>query len=289
MSSGVAVEPTKRSSRQRKSTIRVFDDHVRAEIKRKRLESLEADNWHEDKRQAEEEEDDDYNPLDDASSGDGISASRHDRRLSSVLLPRGASDVRDVVPWCGAAMRVLAPHASLTLRALRPLRASRAEVAVDSSKRSSSKKKKKAKAKRDAWNAAQKCKSLQEILDEAEYHKYPSWVPNWASIAAAPSRYPPRHFCSVTGLAGKYKCPVTGDYLATLDAYTTHRETRLKGTRCTSLATPRPVAPHGRAVARSCVAPCACPDGRNCPPLPPQARARVRRALTHAALSRRCA
>ena len=66
-------------------------------------------------------------------------------------------------------------------------------------------------------------------MDEAEYHKYPSWVPNYASIAAAPSRYPPRRFCSVTGLAGKYKCPITGDYLATLDAYNTHRETRLKG------------------------------------------------------------
>ena len=36
--------------------------------------------------------------------------------------------------------------------------------------------------------------------------------------------------CSVTGLMGKYKCPVTGDYLATLEAYGTHRETRLKGT-----------------------------------------------------------
>lgn len=69
----------------------------------------------------------------------------------------------------------------------------------------------------------------QEILDEAEYHKYPSWVPNYSSIAAAPSRYPPRNFCSVTGLASKYKCPVTGDYLATLEAYETHRETRLKG------------------------------------------------------------
>ena len=99
-------------------------------------------------------------------------------------------------------------------------------VKVDGPKRGKSKKKPK---KKDAWNSTQKCKSLQEVLDEAEYHKYPSNVPNWASIAAAPSRYPPRRFCTVTGLAGKYKCPVTGDYLATLDAYGTHRETRLKG------------------------------------------------------------
>ena len=100
-----------------------------------------------------------------------------------------------------------------------------AEVSVDS------RKKKKKKARKDTWNATQKCKSLQEVLDEADYHKYPSWVPNFVSIAAAPSRYPPRHFCSVSGLVGKYKCPVTGDYLATQEAYDTHRETRLKGAR----------------------------------------------------------
>ena len=69
----------------------------------------------------------------------------------------------------------------------------------------------------------------QEILDEAEYHKYPSWVPNFASVAAAPSIYPKRSFCPITGLLGKYKCPMTGEYLATLPAYETHRETRLKG------------------------------------------------------------
>lgn len=72
-------------------------------------------------------------------------------------------------------------------------------------------------------------RSLTEVLDEAQYHKYPSWVPTYISIAAAPSRYPPRRFCSISGLSGKYKCPVTGEYLGSLDAFTTHRETRLKG------------------------------------------------------------
>jgi hypothetical protein len=54
-------------------------------------------------------------------------------------------------------------------------------------------------------------------------------VPNFASVAAAPSIYPKRSFCPITGLLGKYKCPMTGEYLATLPAYETHRETRLKG------------------------------------------------------------
>lgn len=61
-----------RARRQRtaSSKVRTFDAATRNEIKRKRLESLEADNWQEDKRR-DDDEDDDYNPLDDASSGDG--------------------------------------------------------------------------------------------------------------------------------------------------------------------------------------------------------------------------
>lgn len=166
-----AVEKRSQRKRNLSSRVRVFDDHTRQEILRKKLESLEADNWQQDKRKDEDSEDDNYNPLDGASSGD--------------------------------------------------------EVDVNRRKSTSSKKKKK--PKRDAWNATQKCKSLQEVLDEAQYHKYPSFVPTFVSAAAEPSRYPPRNFCSITGLPGKYRCPVTGEYIATLDAYNTHRETRLRG------------------------------------------------------------
>ena len=167
------LEPrTPRAGRSRKLSqhLRVFDDHTRSEIKRKRLDALEADNWAVERRKdGGDPDDDDYNPLEDPGSDE--------------------------------------------------------EVAVSGAKRSKKKKKK----ARDKWNAAQKCKTLQEVLDEAQYHKYPSWAPNWLSIAAAPSRYPPRRFCSVSGVVGKYQCPVTGDYLGSLSAYTTHRETRLKG------------------------------------------------------------
>ncbi|KOO25464.1 hypothetical protein Ctob_012001 [Chrysochromulina tobinii] len=137
-----AVRP--RRQRTASSRVRTFDLETRNQIKRKRLDSLEADNWHES-RAKEEEEDDDYNPMDDDESGD--------------------------------------------------------EVAVDARKKS-----KKKKAKKEGWNAMQKCKSLR-----------------------GDPRRGRRQFCSVSGLMGKYKCPVTGDYLATLEAYETHRETRLKG------------------------------------------------------------
>lgn len=102
-------------------------------------------------------------------------------------------------------------------------------MAVDEPKRRSKKKKRTSKDNSNSWNAAQKCKTLQEIVDEAQYDLYPSWVPTFESVAAKPSVYPKRSFCKITGLIGKYKCPVTGDYLATLPAFETHRETRLKG------------------------------------------------------------
>uniref|UniRef100_A0A7S3TUL0 Vps72/YL1 C-terminal domain-containing protein n=1 Tax=Strombidinopsis acuminata TaxID=141414 RepID=A0A7S3TUL0_9SPIT len=167
------AEVVSRSKRVRKASshVRILDAEARRLILQKKLDALESDNWHEDRRK-EDADDDDYDPFADASSGD--------------------------------------------------------EVAVGTSKRPANKKNK-AKRKRDSWLAPQQCKSLQEVLDEAQYHKYPSWVPNYLSVAAGPSRYPPRHFCSVTGVVGKYKCPLTGEYLGSLDAYTTHRETRLKG------------------------------------------------------------
>uniref|UniRef100_A0A7S4NC35 Vps72/YL1 C-terminal domain-containing protein n=1 Tax=Prymnesium polylepis TaxID=72548 RepID=A0A7S4NC35_9EUKA len=162
------ADAPKRSSRTKKATdkVRKFDGHMRSEIRKKKLDALEQDNWQEEKPRVEEEEDEDYMDEDDE------------------------------------------------------------DVAVGTSKKSNKKKKKQ---KRDIWNATQKCKPLQEILDEEQFHRYPSWVPTWESIAVGPSRYPRRHFCSVTGLMGKYQCPVTGEYLATLEAWNTHRETRLKG------------------------------------------------------------
>ena len=56
-------------NRQLSSKVKVFDEHTRAEIKRKRLASLEADNWVEDRRRDDDEDDDEY--IQEASSGDG--------------------------------------------------------------------------------------------------------------------------------------------------------------------------------------------------------------------------
>jgi len=55
------------------------------------------------------------------------------------------------------------------------------EVAVSAAKKQRRKKQK----KRDAWNASQQCKTLQEIIDEAQYHKYPSWVPTYVSSGSS--------------------------------------------------------------------------------------------------------
>ena len=62
------------AGRQRTSTakVRVFDAATRAEIQRKKLAALEADNWVED-RPKDDDDDDEYNPLADADSGDGDS------------------------------------------------------------------------------------------------------------------------------------------------------------------------------------------------------------------------
>ena len=69
----MASEAPKRSSRQRTGTskVRVFDENTRKEIKRKRLDSLENDNWQEERQREVDDEDDDYNPMDDGDSDSG--------------------------------------------------------------------------------------------------------------------------------------------------------------------------------------------------------------------------
>ena len=71
------AEPVKRSARQRSSKIKIFDEHTRREIKRKRLDSLEWDNPYQERHRDVDEDDEDYNPLDEGDeSGDGPRASR---------------------------------------------------------------------------------------------------------------------------------------------------------------------------------------------------------------------
>ena len=52
LADAMSLEEVKRSTRTRKlsSRVRVFDEHTRAEITRKKLDALEKDNWLEDKR-----------------------------------------------------------------------------------------------------------------------------------------------------------------------------------------------------------------------------------------------
>ena len=137
----------KRSARQKTAKVKIFDEATRREIKRKRLDSLEKDNWHEERR-LEDEDDDDYNPLDDASSGDGARRRADRRRAAAYPIPLPVPRTSVLAVLMPALVCLLTLHLSWRRGA---------EVAVDVPKRS----KKKKKQKKDAWNANQKCKSLQ--------------------------------------------------------------------------------------------------------------------------------
>jgi hypothetical protein len=165
----------KASTRQKDRGVRALDDHARQELKRKRLDALEQDNWQED---ALEPDDDDYDPNEsDEEAKMGLGEQKKGRKK--------------------------APSKGL---------------------------KKKTRQGGDQFrDEGARTKTFEDIVEDEQYHKYPSWVPTYLSAAVKPSTRPARKFCYLTGLPGKYKCPVTGDYLATLDAYEMHKETRLKG------------------------------------------------------------
>jgi hypothetical protein len=50
--------------------------------------------------------------------------------------------------------------------------------------------------------------------------------PNYVSVAAGPSRYPPRHFCSICGYLGKYSCVRCGSKYCSIKCNKTHAEMR---------------------------------------------------------------
>lgn len=162
------------STRQRPTKVRALDDRARQELKRKRLDALEQDNWQEEA--PEPDDDDDYDPND---SDDEELFLGEPKKGKKKGLGKGA--------------------------------------------------KKKTRHGGDQRDDAGRAKSFDDIVEDEQYHKFPSWVPTYLSAAVKPSTRPPRKFCYLTGLPGKYKCPVTGEYLGSLDAYETHKETRLKG------------------------------------------------------------
>lgn len=162
------------STRQRPTKVRALDDRARQELKRKRLDALEQDNWQEEA--PEPDDDDDYDPNDS-----------DDEKLFLGELKKG----KKKGPGKGA--------------------------------------KKNTRHGGDQRDDAGRARSFDDIVEDEQYHKFPSWVPTYLSAAVKPSTRPPRKFCYLTGLPGKYKCPVTGEYLGSLDAYETHKETRLKG------------------------------------------------------------
>eukprot|EP00966_Prymnesium_polylepis_P062175 1442617-Prymnesium_polylepis.1 len=69
------ADAPKRSSRTKKATdkVRKFDGHMRSEIRKKKLDALEQDNWQEEKPRVEEEEDEDYMDEDDEDVAVGTS------------------------------------------------------------------------------------------------------------------------------------------------------------------------------------------------------------------------
>uniref|UniRef100_A0A6B2LNA7 Vps72/YL1 C-terminal domain-containing protein n=1 Tax=Arcella intermedia TaxID=1963864 RepID=A0A6B2LNA7_9EUKA len=51
--------------------------------------------------------------------------------------------------------------------------------------------------------------NFKQILEIENYESYPPYVPNYLTAAAAPSKYPPRHFCKASGYLAPYVDPVS--------------------------------------------------------------------------------
>ncbi|OZJ06483.1 hypothetical protein BZG36_00605 [Bifiguratus adelaidae] len=67
-------------------------------------------------------------------------------------------------------------------------------------------------------------KNLNILLEESQIAH--SLEPTYLTASASPSRYPPRHFCSVCGFQSKYTCIKCGMKYCSTKCLETHEETR---------------------------------------------------------------
>ena len=68
-------------------------------------------------------------------------------------------------------------------------------------------------------------KPFLQLLEEAQLDTLPSHVPSYLTVAAGPSRYPPRKICDISGFFAKYKDPASKMRFAGLREITVIRET----------------------------------------------------------------
>ncbi|KAI9470415.1 hypothetical protein BDB00DRAFT_252871 [Zychaea mexicana] len=68
--------------------------------------------------------------------------------------------------------------------------------------------------------------NLNVLLEDARLELLSPNTPSYLTCSAAPSQYPPRHFCSVCGFSSSYKCLRCGMKYCSVRCLGTHQETR---------------------------------------------------------------
>ncbi|KAI7858152.1 hypothetical protein BDC45DRAFT_565502 [Circinella umbellata] len=68
--------------------------------------------------------------------------------------------------------------------------------------------------------------NLNVLLEDARLELLSPNTPSYLTCSAEPSKYPPRHFCSVCGFQSSYKCLRCGMKYCSVKCLGTHQETR---------------------------------------------------------------
>jgi len=71
-----------------------------------------------------------------------------------------------------------------------------------------------------------KVKNFATVIEDEKLEAYPSHVPTYLTVVAAPSSRPIRFFCSVCGHVGTYTCTRCGSRYCCSQCYQTHQDTR---------------------------------------------------------------
>eukprot|EP00347_Sterkiella_histriomuscorum_P000614 403375167 len=193
--------------------MRVVDDETRRIIQQNRIDALEADNLFENLREEEDEQALDDEMWDDYAGGSGSDQEENSifQNNSSTNTGKSKKGRKDAVGGTSNQRKTRSQGQDISKSLLQQARMASSNISKENIGK---------KGQRGKIDLAKVF--YQEFYVNEQFMNFP----NYLSVAAKPSKFPRRFFCSVCGYNSKYQCTRCGLRYCTMKCGETHRETR---------------------------------------------------------------
>ncbi|CDW81339.1 UNKNOWN [Stylonychia lemnae] len=191
--------------------MRVVDEETRRIIQQNRIDALEADNLFDNLREDMDEQGEDDEMWDDYAGSDSDQDENIFKTQAQTTHKKGRKDAIGNASGSVSLRKTRSQGQDLSKNLLQQQRMSSSNISKENIGR---------KGQRGKLDLAKIF--YQEFYDVEQQLNFQ----NYLSVAAKPSKFPRRFFCSVCGYNSKYQCTRCGLRYCTMKCGETHRETR---------------------------------------------------------------